>query len=326
MIARRPWLAAGLAVCAGPLCAQGSSRRLGWLRLTAGGANELQTQRIPTALAQLGWIEGRNLVIERRFAAGQLERLPELARDLVQRRCDAILTVGLSAARAVRDGTAAIPVVMFGNFDPVAAGLVASLARPGGNLTGVLIAPDGTLAAKRMELLKQAVPRATSVAFLLPDDPGAAAQVAEARKAAASLGIELELIRLRADFDNAALTEAFAAMTAKRVQALFVGSHTLLFAARQPIIELALEHRLPTTWEWIEQVRDGGLMAYSTSLTTLYDRLAGYVDRIFKGARPGELPIERPSTFGLAVNLRTARAIGLALPRELVLRAEEVIE
>jgi len=316
--------AAGALAGMPPLAAQPTGKvfKLGWLRPNAAAPGEFQSQGIPAALKQRGWIEGGNLVIERRWADGQTAALPELARELVAQRCDALLTVGLSATRAARAATATLPIVFFGNFDPVATGLVDSLARPGGNASGVLIAPDGTLAAKKMELLKQAVPRATRIAFLSPQDPAMQGQIAEARQAAAALGLELQLVTVAgADYAG-----AFATIVAARPQAVFVGAHTAFVTARLAIVELALRHKLPTMWEWPEQVRDGGLMAYGTRLDGLYARVASYIDRVFQGAPIAELPIEQPTTFALVLNQGTARAIGLGLPPALVLRADEVIE
>ena len=307
-----------------PVSAQSTGKvfRLGWLRPNAAAPTEFQALGIPAALRRQGWVEGQNLVIERRWADGQVARLPELARELVALRCEALLTVGLSATRAAREASPTLPIVFFGNFDPVATGLVASLARPGNNLSGVLIAADGTLAAKKMELLKEAVPRATRIAFLSPEDPAIQLQIAEARQAAAALGLELVVVTVKGGDHKG----AFAAIAATRAQAVFVAAHTSFMGDRQAIIDLARRHRLPTMWEWPEQVRDGGLMAYGTSLTALYERVAGYIDRIFRGARIGELPIEQPTTFALVLNQGTARAIGLSLPRSLMLRASEVIE
>lgn len=307
-----------------PAAAQPAGKifKLGWLRPNAAGPAEFQALGIPAALKRAGWVEGQNLLIERRWADSQMARLPELARELVQQRCDVLLTVGLTATRAAREATASAPIVFFGNFDPVAAGLVASLARPGGNTSGVLIAPDGTLAAKKLELLKEAVPRAKRIAFLSPDDPAMQGQIAEARRAAAALGQELAVVTVRGG-DHAG---AFAAIAAERAQAVYVGAHTSLVTDRQAVIQLALRHNLPTMWEWPEQVRDGGLMAYGTSLTGLYERIADYIDRVFKGMRIADMPIEQPTTFGLVLNRGTARAIGLELPRALLLRADEVVE
>lgn len=316
--------AAGMLLCGlRPAAAQpaGKVLRLGWLRPNAAAAGEYQSLANPAALERLGWVQGRNLDIERRWANGQADRLPELARELVQLRCDALLTVGLSATRAAREATASTPIVFFGNFDPVAAGLVPSLARPGGNVSGVLIAADGTLAPKKMQLLKEAVPRATRFALLSPDDPAMQFQDAEAQRAAGALGVEVGVVTVRAG-DHAA---AFAAIAAQGAQAVFVAAHTRFVTDRLAIIALARRDKLPTMWEWAEQVRDGGLMAYGSSLAELYERIAGKLDRVFKGARIGDLPIEQPATYGLVLNQGTARAIGLALPRALVLQASEIV-
>jgi putative ABC transport system substrate-binding protein len=322
------FLAGGAGLCLlspwRPATAQPAGKvfKLGWLRPNTAGPADFQALGIPAALKRSGWVEGQNLQIERRRADGHASRLPALARELVQQRCDALFTVGLSATRAAADATASTSIVFFGNFDPVATGLVDSLARPGGNVSGVLVAPDGTLAAKKMEPLREAVPRAVRVGFLSPEDPAMQGQIAEARRAAAALGQEAVVVTVRSG-DHAA---ALSTLVAEHAQTLLVGAHTSFMTERRPIIERALRHKLPTMWEWAEQVRDGGLMAYSTSLNGLYDRVAGYIDRVFRGAGAGDLPIEQPPTFGLVLNQGAAHAIGLSLPRPLLLRAEEVIE
>jgi putative ABC transport system substrate-binding protein len=294
--------------------------RLGMIRLTR--PTDLVATGVPLAMREIGYVEGRNLVVEARYAEGNIERLPALARELVERRVDVIVAVGTAAVRAAKDATTTIPIVMFGNFDPVAAGLVASLGRPGGNVTGVLIAPEGTLAAKKLELLKEAVPRATRMALLAPDDPNFRLQAQEVRNAAAAMGIALAVVEVRGgDYER-----AFAAIAADRAAALFVGAHTLFSADRRRIIDLAAKHRLPAIYEWPEQVEDGGLMSYGGSLTAAYRRVAAYVDRLFKGARPGDLPIDQPSKLEFVINLRTAKALGLGLPSSLLLRADRVIE
>ena len=280
------------------------------------------TARIPTALRELGYVEGQNLIVQRRYAEDEIGRLPGMARDLVQLRVDVIVAVGSSAIRAVEDATTTIPIVFYGNLDPVAAGFVVSLARPGGNITGVVIAPGGTLAAKKLELLKEAVPRAARIAFLAPDDPAFLPQVQEAQKAASTLGVTLIVVEVRGgDYDR-----AFATMVAERPGALFVGATGPFFANRKRIIELAAKHRLPAIYEWPEQVEDGGLMAYGTSLSGGAQRLAAYIDRIFKGAKPADLPVEQPTKFDLVINLKTAKALGLTIPQSLLGRADEVIE
>ena len=278
---------------------------------------------IPSALQELGYVQGQNLVVERRYGEGRLDRLPALARELVQLRPDVIVAIGSAAARAVKNATATIPIVLYANVDPVAAGLVKSLAKPGDNLTGVLIAPAGTLAAKKLELLKEAVPRAKRIAFLAwGDDPSFRPQVQETQEAASSLGVKLSVVEVRGgDYER-----AFAMIAAERPGALFVAATTYFVRDRKRIIELVAKHRLPAIYEWPEHVEDGGLMSYGSSLTGTTQRVAAYVDRIFKGAKPGDLPIEQPTRFELVVNLKAARALGLTLPPSLLSRADRIIE
>jgi putative ABC transport system substrate-binding protein len=294
--------------------------RVGVLRPTRPA--DLVANGLPRALLELGYVEGQNLNLETRYAEGRLDRLPALARELVAQRVDVIVAVGAAAVRAAKAATTTVPIVLFGNFDPVATGLVADLARPGGNVTGVLIAPNGTLAAKKLELLREAVPRATRIGLLAPDDPNFRLQGQEVRQAAVALGIDLVVVEVRGgDYER-----AFATLAAARPAALFVGAHTAFAADRLRVIELAARYRLPAIYEWPEQVEDGGLMSYGGSLSAAYRRVAAYVDRIVKGAVPGDLPIEQPTKLELAINLRTARALGLALPPALLLRADRVFE
>jgi len=317
-------LAAATALLGLAARAQSAGRvyRLGLLRPTAAVASEFMATGIPIALRQLGWVEGQNLQIEVRYADGRMERLPALARELAALRCDALVAVGIGAVRAAREASSTMPIVMFGNFDPVAVGLVSSLARPGGNVTGVLIAAEGTLAGKKLEYLRDAAPGARRIALLVPDDPNLGLQVTETQRAAAALGIDLRVVQMRGNDYEA----AFVAMVAERCGALFVAATTFFVRDRRQIIDLAMRHKLPSMWEWPEQVADGGLMAYGTSLTGLYQRVAVYVDRIFKGAAPGELPVEQPTTYELVINLKTARALGLSLPQTLLLRADRLVE
>ena len=311
-----------------PLAAEGQPAgrvyRLGLLFPIAPPPSETKSSAIlvPAALRELGYVEGRNLVVERRYADGQAGRFPALARELVRLRVDVILAITAAAIRAAKDATTRVPIVLYGNFDPVAAGIVSNLARPGGNITGVLIAPEGTLAAKKLELLKEAVPRAVRIAVLAPADPSFSRQLQEVRKAASPLGAKLTVVEVQdRDYDR-----AFTTIAADRPDALFVGSHAQFFLDRYRIIELAARHRLPAIYEWPEQGEDGGLMGYGTSLLGLSRRAASYIDRIFKGANPGDLPIEQPAQFDLVINLRTARALGLTIPPSLLQRADQVIE
>ena len=275
---------------------------------------------IPTYLEELGYVAGRNLVLEPRYAAGRLSELPAMARELVRLRVDVIVSIGSSATRAAKAATSVVPIVMLGNFDPIALGLVKSLGKPEANVTGVLIAPAGTLAGTKLELLKEAVPHATRIAFLTHEDPGLRTQERETQAAAAALGVTLALTRLRGDDYGG----AFAGMMAGRPDALFVAASTYFMRDRN--IELAARHRVPAMYEWPEQVAEGGLMSYGSDLGRTTRRVAEYVDRILKGARPGDLPVEQPTELQLVINLKTARALGLSVPRSLIARADHVIE
>ena len=325
---RRTFLALTGGLVAAPLAVQAQPaapmRRLGLLFPFAPDPSEHKSSAIliPAALRELGYVEGQNLLIERRYAQGQIDRLPDLARELVQRRVEVILAVSAASIRAARDATTTLPIVLYGNLDPVAAGLVTGLARPGGNITGVVIATDGTLAAKKLELLKEAVPRAARIAVLTTADPNFSRQVQEAEQAAVPLGVKLSVVMVR-DRDYG---QAFTAMAAARPDALLVGSTVQFFLDRRRIIELAARHRLPAIYEWPEQGEDGGLMGYGASLLGLARRAASYIDRIFKGAKPGDLPIEQPTKLDLVINLKTAKALGLTVPPSLLARADQVIE
>lgn len=319
-------LAAG-ATLPRPAAAQPAGRvyRLGILAPTAAppsSEENVAVVLIPKALREMGYAPGRDLVVDVRYAEGRLDRLPALARDLVRLRMDVIVAISASAALAVKAATTTIPIVLYGNLDPVAAGLVKSLAKPESNITGVLIAPAGTLAGKKLEILKEAVPGATRIALLTAADPGIKLQVQETRQAAATLGIKLTVTEVQAgEYER-----AFVALAAARPEALFAAAHTFFVRDRKRIIALAATHRLPAMYEWPTHVEDGGLMSYGSSLTGTTRRVAVYVDRLFKGARRGDLPVEQPAEFQLVINLKTARALGLTLPPSLVARADRVIE
>ncbi len=326
---RRTFLAGtGAVLLATPLAAEaqqgGRVYRLGQLFIVAPPSPDQRMGRtsLLTPLRELGYVEGQNLVFEPRYAEGNPDRLPALARELVGLRVDVIVAVGSSSIRAAKEATTTVPIVMYGGVDPVATGIVASLARPGGNITGILIAAGNTLADKRLEIMKEAVPQAARIAFLAAEDPGFGPQVEEARKAAASLGTKLTVVEVRAgNYDR-----AFASIVAERAGAVVIGASPFFFRDRQRIIELAAKHRLPAIYEWFEQVKDGGLMAYGPNQSGLVQRVAAYVDRIFKGAKPGDLPIEQPTKFDLVINLKTAKALGLTIPQSVLGRADELIQ
>jgi putative tryptophan/tyrosine transport system substrate-binding protein len=301
-------------------------RRVGVLRSGTAPTsdNDIQLVGVRDALQELGYVEGRNLVLTQRFAANDLTRLPPLVRELLDANVEVIVAISAAAARAAMTHAPSTPVVFFANVDPVASGLVSDLARPGGNVTGILIAPDGTLAGKRVELLKAAVPQMTRMGLLLPDDasPTVRSQAQETQRAAAAMGLRLTEVTVR-DSDYA---RAFESLVRAGVGAVVVAGHTYFVRDRRAIIEQAARQRLPAIYEWREQVAEGGLMAYSTSLIGQIRRIATYVDRILKGAAPADLPVDRPYRFELVINLKTAKALGLEIPRALLLRADEVIE
>ena len=277
---------------------------------------------IPAELGELGFVEGKNLVVDRRYAEAQLDRLPDIARELVEARPDAIVPLGATATRAAQRATGTIPIVFYGNFDPVVTGTVTNLARPAGNVTGILIAPEGTLAEKKVELLLEAAPKAKRIVFLAPPDPAIRYQFDEARKAASRHGVDVVAVEVTGgDYDR-----AFAAIAKERPQAVFVAAHTIFVRDRRQVIGRANRLRVPAIYEWREHVADGGLMSYGSSLKATSRRVADVVARIFKGTHPGDVPIEQPTTFRLVVNAGTARSTGVELPMSLLLRADEVIQ
>ncbi len=274
-------------------------------------------------LSELGYVEGRTIIFEYRASEGRGERLPALARDLVQRGVDVIVTYGTPATQAAKHATATIPIVMVGIGEPVQTGLVASLARPGGNITGSTIL-GADLGAKRLELLREAIPRISRVAFLWnPQNASNQVQFEHVRAGARALGLTLLSVQASGpdEFDG-----AFAAMMKQRPDALMVTADPAqqLFVGR--IVRLAAAQRLPAMYQVKGNVIGGGLMSYGPSLPDLFRRTAGYVDKILKGAKPADLPVEQPTKFELVINLKTAKALGLTIPPSLLLRADRLIE
>jgi putative ABC transport system substrate-binding protein len=274
-------------------------------------------------LRELGYVEGRNIQIESRWAEGNYDRLPGLAADLVRLKVDVIVTYGTPAAQAAKGATGTIPIVMAAIIDPVASGLVTSLARPGGNITGQsMMSPD--LAEKQLQILKELVPKTSRVAVLHnPANPGNAPQVRHAQDAARALGVRLQILGARGPSE---IDGAFAAMAAEQAGAVIVLVDAILQSNRARIADLAARHRLPAVYGLHEYAEVGGLLAYGPNRLDMFRRAATYVDRILKGAKPGDLPVEQPSTFTLVINLKTAKALGLTIPPSLLLRADQVIE
>jgi len=275
-------------------------------------------------LRALGYDEGQNLVIEYRYAEGNLERLPTLAAELVRLKVDVIVAVASAATRAVQHATRTIPIVMAGVSDPVGAGLVASLARPGGNITGFSNLTV-ELPEKRLEILKETVPQSGRVAVLAnPANPNHASTMHNLTEAAQALGLHLHVVELRRPDE---LDAAFAAVTRAGVDALLVvGEPLLLDSLRGRTVDLAAKHRLPAMYSWRELVVAGGLMSYGPSLPDMHRRVATYVDKILKGAKPADLPVEQPRKFELVMNPKTAQTLGLPIPSNLLILADEMVK
>jgi putative ABC transport system substrate-binding protein len=280
--------------------------------------------RFRQGLRELGWVEGQNTVIDYRYAEGRFDRLPGLAAELVRLKVDIIVAAPTPAAAAAKKATGTIPIVMIAVGDPVGLGLIASLARPGGNVTGLSFSVGPEILGKQLELLKETVPKLRRVAILSnPANPVQPGQIREVNVAARSLGVQLQFLEARGpnEFDG-----AFAAMAKERVGALLVLADSMLIAHRTRLADLAARSRLPAAYGTREDVEAGGLMSYGPSLRDLFRRGATFVDKILKGAKPADLPVEQPTKFELVINLKTAKALGLTIPPSLLGRADEIIQ
>jgi len=316
-----------LAILAAPLSADaqaaGKVARIGLLlpgRAEPSPAREAFRQ----GLRELGYVEGQNLAIEYRWAEGRLDRLPELAAELVRLKVDAIVTVSTPAIQAAKQATSTIPIIMASSGDPVGTGLVASLARPGGNVTGLsLLAAE--LSGKRLELLRESAPKLSRVAVLWNSASQAMAySFREAQVAARTLGLAFHSWEVRGDPDD--FERAFSGITRDRPDGLMVTLDPFTILHRRRIVELAAKYRLPAIYELREFVDAGGLMAYGPSSIDQWHRVATFVDKILKGAKPSELPVEQPMRFELVLNLKTAKALGLTFPQSILIRTDQVIQ
>ena len=297
--------------------------RIGRLSPLSASADAPVREGLRQGLRDLGWVEGQNLTIENRFAEGNVRRLPELAAELVRLKVDVIVTGSVPAAAAAKSATATIPIVMVMTGDPVASGLVASLSRPGGNLTGMTLL-GLELSAKRLGLLKEAVPDATRIAVLLdPTFPDSGPSLKRLEGAAQALGVQLRIQEVR---DPSEFEKVFAMMSRERAGALMVQTDPVLYTYRRRIVELVAKSRLPAMYAMREYMDAGGLMFYGASLPDMHRRAATYVDKILKGARLGDLPIEQATKFELVINLKTAKALGIKIPQSILARADRVIE
>ena len=301
----------------------GKVYRIGVLEMTSATLNVANVYALRAGLRQLGYFEGQNLVIEYRSADGRDDRFPGLARELLDLKVDVIVTRGTPAAIAAKNATSTVPVVMAASGDPVGTGLVTSLSRPGGNITG-LSAIVGELAPKRLELVREIVPALGRIAVLANTSNDAVrGDWAVIETAARSLGVQSQLLDLR---KSDAIGPTFDDASARRADALIVVIDAITLANRQLIVDLAMKHRLPTIYSSREFVDIGGLISYGVSYPDLYRRVATYVDKILKGTKPSDLPVEQPTQLELVINLKTAKALGLTISRDFLLIADEVIE
>ena len=315
--------ALALVILAAPLAAQAQEAkayRIGYLS-SANPRSAAFFQAFEQRLRELGYIEGRNFAIEFRNAEGQLDRLPGLAAELVRLNVNVIVTATEPATRAAKEATATIPILIVGiNFDPVALKFVTNLARPGRNVTGLFFL-HLDLMAKRFELFKEMLPTVKRVAVF--SDVLTVNQLRRVELVNRSIGFKLQPLELPNPPD---LVDAFKVIRRSRAEALFVLESALIYRARGDIAQLALKHRLPTSFAFREYADAGGLVAYGVNFANMFRRAAEYIDRILKGANPGDLPVEQPTTFDLVINLKTAKALGLTIPPSLLLRADQLIE
>ena len=310
--------------------------RIGWIGIRGPTPTDQTPQQCPIkgtplwqafmeGLREYGYLPGQNLLIECRYTAGQAERAPALAGELVSLKPDLIVACCSNAnPRAAKQATGTIPIVILNVSNLVGEGLVASLAHPGGNVTGLTDNIGPEIEGKQLQLLKEAAPKVSRVAVLRFSGAGAPAFVGREVEAAAQvLGLTLQLYDVRAPEE---LEGAFAAMTRARAEGLFVADTAFLYVHGQRIVDLAAQSRLPAVYSWRDRVQDGGLMAYAADWSAMFRRVGYYVDKIFHGANPGDLPIEQPAKFELIINLKTAKALGLTIPPSLLTRADQVIE
>jgi putative ABC transport system substrate-binding protein len=320
------FLMPGMLVASSPAMAQAPQKvfRVGHLAAPGKTPDGGPPRALVEALRALGYVEGRNIADEARFAEGKLERLPALAAELVRLKMDVIVAQGGSATEAARRATTTIPIIMApAAGDAVAVGWISTLARPGANITG-LSDESVQLSAKRMELLKEAVPKAAVIAIIWnANDHGMTLRYREIEKAARTLRVEVQAIGVR---DPEEFAGAFEAMTQRKPDAMFVVADVLTTMNRRRFVEFAAAHRIPAMYETSVIVREGGLMSYGPSFEDGFREAASYIDRIFKGAKPIDLPAVQPRRYYLAVNLKAAAALGLTMPQSLLLRTDELIQ
>jgi putative ABC transport system substrate-binding protein len=325
MTTRRTFLTSILGLLAAPLTSDaqplpGKVYRVGWLHPLQIPSDWEEGFR--QGLREFGYVEGKDLLIERRWGGG-VDRLPAMAAELVQLNVDVIIAGNSRAVQALKDATKTIPLVMTATNNPVATGFIASLARPGGNITG--LSGLGDLGPKRLELLKEVLPRLARVTMLSNlDNPSIVLIVQETQAAAKTLGVDFHSVEVR---DASRIDQALAAVLQARPDGLVLPAETVVHSPepRTRIAEFAIKHRLPSIGAWREFAEAGGLMVYGVSVPDIFRRAVGYIDKIFKGAKPADLPVELPTKFELVVNLKTAKALGLTIPPSVLVRADAVI-
>ena len=296
---------------------------IGFLGSTSPAPYATQVTAFLRGLEEMGYIEGQNVAIEYRWAEGRFEQLPALAVDLVGRKVDVIAADAVTSTRAAKDATSTIPVVFISGSDPVERGLVASFARPGGNLTGVAMMV-AELAPKRFELLSEMVPQASVIALLVnPNNVQTEAVIRGVREGARAKALQLQILKASTEEE---IDAAFGALMQLQAGALVVGPDVFLYSRREQLVALAARYRVPAIHEWRGAVAAGGLVSYGTDLTGVFRQLGIYAGKILKGAKPADLPVEQPTRFELAVNLNTAKALGVTVPPSILARADEVIE
>ena len=326
MLRRCFWLALVALIIAPCLTADAQPKkaaRIGYLSVLSPSSDAPRNAAFRQGLRELGYIDGQNIVIEPRYAEGKLGRLPELAGELVRLKVDVVVAGGSTAIRAIKDATKMIPIVMAHGSDPVELGYVASLAKPGGNITGLThLAPE--LGGKRLELLKNIIAGLSRVAILTdPGTGGHGPQIKELEVAGPALGLQLRSVEVR---DPNLLESGFSAMTAWGAGAFIGLQQPTLDRMRARIVNLAAKNRLPGMYPNSEYVDDGGLISYAADIVAMFRHTATYVDKILKGAKPADLPVEQPAKFELVINLKTAKLIGLTIPPNLLARADRVIK
>jgi len=326
-VRRRQFLFASTALLVAPMVEaqqRDNPARIGWIAIgSPTSTTSLFLDAVKLGLRELGYVEGRNLVIEARWAEGTLEQVAELTVDLMRARVEIIVAQGQTIHKVKEAVGGRIPIVFGFSGDPVEAGFVASLSRPGGNLSGVAYMTF-ELVGKRIELLREVLPGVSRVAILAnPLHPGESRELSSSQAAARQLGIALQYLPVRSGKDFEA---AFAAMTRERAEAIIAFPDALIMLQRKAIADYSMRRRIPAVSGWADFARDGNLMTYGPNLSDSWRRVASYVDKILKGAKPGDLPVEQPTKFELVINMKTAKAIGLTVPQSVLARADEVIQ